>query len=378
LHPTELARRAQDARLRRERIIDRVCGACGNKCCHQMTMMGSQDLRRLLKGMHLDQRLDRRLRAGLRQRAEELQADLEAVEKVTALLEAADLDERSADLNELHGHCQKWREFVQFLRSDFEPSMDEMRRLLHFSAIRSNTLNCLRRFPGGHSALVATSPPGASWRWSGRRLAPPRCLFYLDIEGCLAGDFKPAKCANFFCAGDPNLLAEMRAAMGFDDFVVSNFAVISLERLLHHLQLELRLGTEFIEPKTVLGVSDGALGKIERALGDAGAEVKVERLGSHAMRSAAEVEATLAELRPGAARIEVYDSLDGNVLYELALALDRIRLRDEHHCLVVAARDFRPAPMPHPMWDDQMMSQPLGAIDMYVVSNTRWGVVKAQ
>jgi hypothetical protein len=367
-----------------------------------MTMMGSQDLRRLIKGMRLDEELDRRLRAGLRRRADELEADLDAVEEVASLLAPSASEEQRADLDELDGHCEQWREFIEFLRSDFEPSMDDLRRLLLFSAIRSNTLNCLGRFPGGHGALVNISEvlakgEGASepafakaspfakatgdksadrqefrptFRFSGRRrIAPPRCLYYLDPEGCLAGDCKPAKCANFFCGGEPNLLAEMRAALSFDDFVLSNFSVIGLERLLEHLRLEQGLGPEFVEPKILLGVEDRALADIEGALAACGIDVRVEPLGGSAMRSAAEAEAALAETGPAQASIEVYDHVDGNVLYELALALDRIRLRDEHPRFVLAARALRPAPMPHPMWDDQMMSQPLGALDMFVLAD---------
>lgn len=382
MKPTDLARRVDEARLRRQEVIDRVCGACGNKCCFSMTMMGSQDLRRLIKGMRLDEELDRRLRAGLRRRADELEADLDAVEEVASLLAPSASEEQRADLDELDGHCEQWREFVEFLRSDFEPSMDDLRRLLLFSAIRSNTLNCLGRFPGGHGALVNVSEASAkgegaleqdlrpTFRFSGRRrIAPPRCLYYLDPEGCLAGDCKPAKCANFFCGGEPNLLAEMRAALSFDDFVLSNFSVIGIERLLEHLRLEQDLGLEFVEPKILLGVEDRALADIEGALAACGIDVRVEPLGESAMRSAAEAEAALAEIGPAQASIEVYDHVDGNVLYELALALDRIRLRDEHPRFVLAVRGLRPAPMPHPMWDDQMMSQPLGALDMFVLGN---------
>ena len=191
----------------------------------------------------------------------------------------------------------------------------------------------------------------------------------MDPPGCLAGDWKPAKCSNFFCTGDPNLLAEMRQALNFDDFVLSNFTVVSLDRLLRHLELERNLGPEFVEPKMILGIGEWELGEVRQTLAAAGVEVQVESLGSRALRSAAEVETTLASLRADAARIEVYDSADGNALYELALGLDRIRLRDEHPGLVLVAGELRPAPMPHPMWDDEMMSQPLGALDLYVVNS---------
>ncbi len=364
---SELVAKVAEARARREEVIARVCGACGNKCCHEMTMMGSQDLRRLLKGMRLDPDLDRRLRAGLRQRALELEADLAAVDRVASLLEAAATEEQQDDLEELRGHMQQWRDFIQFLRSDFPPAMDEMRRLMYFSAIRSNTLNCLGRFPGAQGALVTLSQGEASFRFSGRRLAPPWCLYYVEPDGCLAGDWKPAKCANFFCTGDPNLLAEMRQALSFDDFVLSNFTVASLDRFLRHLELERSLGADFVEPKIVLGISEWELGEIRKTLEAAGVQVQTENLGGRGMRSASEVETSLAALPPSAARIEVYDSTDGNALYELALGLDRIRLRDEHPGLVLVAGELGPAPMSHPMWEDEMMSQPLGALDLYVL-----------
>ncbi len=69
-------------------IIDRVCGACGNSCCHQGTMMGSQDLLRLHKGILLEEGREQILREGLKRRAAELRADLAALEQVAAQLPA--------------------------------------------------------------------------------------------------------------------------------------------------------------------------------------------------------------------------------------------------------------------------------------------------
>ena len=48
-------------------------------------------------------------------------------------------------------------------------------------------------------------------------------------------------------------------------------------------------------------------------------------------------------------------------------ALDRIRLRDEHPSYVLAATGLMATPAAHPLWDDRMMAQPLGALDLLVI-----------
>ncbi len=356
-------------RLKRDGVIYDVCGACGTKCCFQMTMMGSQDLRVLLKEMLLDGELALQVRTGLRERAEELAADLRALEATAEDLLAASAETDHPDeMAALREGLDQWREFLEFLRSDFPLEQDQLVRMLHFSAIRSNTLNALLRIPAGSQVLVRHALGRASFRMSGpRRFAPPACLFYLSTVGCIAGEGKPAKCANFFCTGEPNVLGKLRETLSFDDFVLSYFEVTDTDSLLARMAGERELGPEFVDPKIVLGVDDDDVHRMASALGEAGERLAVKWMGDKPLRSADEVEQQIGEMRPPEGLIEVYDSVDGNALYELALALDQIRLGDRHPSYVLAARRLRPTLVPHPMWDDSMMAQPLGGLGMYVL-----------
>lgn len=363
----ELVRRIREASERRQQVIDAVCGACENKCCEQMTMMGTQDLRRLLRGMLLDAEFESFVRAGLRRVADNLENDLRVVRQVTELLAAAQGAQQPGDLAELRTNVEEWERFVAWLRSDFELTLPELRRLLMFSAIRSNTLNALTRFRGALGALVNLSGGQASFRFHGRRIAPPPCLFYLEDLGCICRDAKPAKCANFFCAGVPNLLAELRGALSFDEFVLANVALASVEDIAAMMRLERRLGPQFVLPKIVLGVSDEQTEELVAAVGRAGESTRVRHLERPGIRSAAEVEEALKAIPAGTGLVEVFPALDGNTLYELALALDRMRLRDEHPSYTLLAGELIPTPAAHPLWDDQMMAQPLGALDLFAI-----------
>ncbi|MGD9497879.1 MAG: hypothetical protein AB7Y46_16370 [Armatimonadota bacterium] len=363
----ELVQKVREASAHRQRVIEAVCGACENKCCKQMTMMGGQDLRRLLREMLMSSEFEQRVRGGLRRVADRLEADLRAVQQVTELLSAAHGTGASADLAALRANVEDWAAFVAWLRSDYDLRLEELRRLLVFSAIRSNTLNALGRFRGGLGALVNLSGREGTFRFHGRRIAPPPCLFYLDDIGCICEEAKPAKCANFFCAGVPNLLAELRRTLSFDEFVLANFTATSLARVIATLRLERKLGQEFIDPMIVVGVSDADVEAIAGAMGRAGESVRLKRVDRPGMRSAAEVEQELAAIPERTGLVEVYPAIDGNTLYELALALDRIRLRDEHPSFVLLARELVATPVAHPLWDDQMMAQPLGALDLFVL-----------
>lgn len=365
----ELVAKVREARERRDAIIARVCGACENKCCQQMTMMGTQDLRRLIRGMLLDPQFEREVREGLCAVADRLEDDLRVVREVTELLAASAGAGREGELAELRRSVEDWREFVRWLRSPFPVAQSEMRRLLMFSAIRSNTLNALSRFPGGLGALVNLSGNQASFQFRGRRIAPPPCLFYLEEIGCICEDAKPAKCANFFCAGVPNLLEELRASLGFDDFVLANVQPVEMERILRMIDLERDLGPEYIEPKIILGASEEDIDRIARRMGQAGETVRVKRIERPGLRSASEVEQELKAIPVGTGLIEVFPGIGGNTLYELALALDRIRLRDEHPSYVLAATGLMTTPAAHPLWDDRMMAQPLGALDLLVIES---------
>ncbi|MFW5868714.1 MAG: hypothetical protein ACOCX2_12905 [Armatimonadota bacterium] len=363
----ELVAKVRAARESRDAIINQVCGACENKCCLQMTMMGAQDLRRLIREMRLDEQFERRVRDGLRRVADRLEVDLRVVREVVGLISAASEDSQPDDLAELNRSVRDWAEFVDWLRSDFPVEQSEMRRLLMFSAIRSNTLNALSRFPGGLGALVNLSGNEASFQFRGRRIAPPPCLLYLDESGCICDRAKPAKCANFFCAGVPNLLEELRKSLGFDDFVLANMTPVSSEHILRTIELERELGPEYIEPKIIIGASENEIEDIASLMGRRGENVRLKRVERPGLRSAAEVEQQLKSIPEGTGLIEVFPSLDGNTLYELALALDRIRLRDEHPGFALAATELVRTPAAHPLWDDRLMAQPLGVLDLLVI-----------
>jgi len=363
----ELVVNVRQARERRDAVIKDVCGACENKCCLQMTMMGGQDLRRLIREMLVDEAFEQQVRDGLRRVADRLAKDLRVVQEVAQLIAAASGGDRADDIAELNHTVSDWAEFVEWLRSDFPIEQSEMRRLLMFSAIRSNTLNALSRFPGGLGALVNLSGSEGRFQFRGRRIAPPPCLFYLDEIGCICDSAKPAKCANFFCAGVPNLLEELRSSLGFDDFVLANVTPVTIQRVLDTIELERDLGREFIEPKVVLGASEEEIDRIARRMGRSGETVHLKRIERPGLRSATEVEHELAAIPDGTGLIEVFPGINGNTLYELALGLDRIRLRDEHPSYVLAATELLTTPAAHPLWDDRMMAQPLGVLDLFVL-----------
>lgn len=365
----ELVARVLDARARRDRVIRTVCGACENKCCQQMTMMGTQDLRRLMRAMMLSEDFDRQVREGLQQVAANLESDLRAAREVTELLDASFGAAKPQEMAALRQCIAEWADFVAWLRSDFPLDQGEMRRLLMFSAIRSNTLNALAQFPGALGALVNLSSGTGSFQFGGRRIAPPACLFYLEDFGCICDEAKPAKCANFFCAGVPNLLEELRRALGFDDFVLANVKVSSLDQVLAMIVLERELGPEFVEPKLLLGTSPEEIDRIAARMGYAGETVRLRHVERPGLRSASEVEQELKTVPRGTGLIEVYPGIDGNTLYELALALDRIRLRDEHPSFVLAAAELLPTPAAHPLWDDRIMAQPLGVLDLLALKD---------
>lgn len=363
----ELVENVRKARDLRDAVIQEVCGACENKCCLQMTMMGGQDLRRLIREMRIDEQFEQQVRSGLRKVADRLENDLRVVQEVAQLIAAASPNDRADDIAELSRAVKDWAEFVEWLCSDFPIEQSEMRRLLMFSAIRSNTLNALSRFPGGLGALVNLSGDRASFQFRGRRIAPPPCLFYLEEIGCICDRAKPAKCANFFCAGVPNLLEELRSALGFDDFVLANVTPATIERVLATIELERDLGPEFIEPKIVLGASEEEIDRIAGRMQRSGETIRIKRIERPGLRSASEVEQELSTIPDGTGLVEAFPAINGNTLYELALGLDRIRLRDEHPSYVLAATELLTTPAAHPLWDDRMMAQPLGVLDLFVL-----------
>jgi len=188
----------------------------------------------------------------------------------------------------------------------------------------------------------------------------------------VAGRWKPGKCANFFCSGEPNVLQELRRAMSFEDFVLSNAAVISPQQAREAVEVELALGREFVEPKVFLGLEAAQAQELRQLLAAAYGRV-LEPLprGGRFVQSTVEVDRALGQLEPEEACLVECRATDGFALYELAVALDRRRAAGEAVALLVAAREFASlSPLPHPLWADAEMSQPLGVLDLYVVAET--------
>jgi hypothetical protein len=362
----EIAESVRRASATLEAVIDRVCGACENSCCHQGTMMGSSDARRLYRGLRIEPGREELVRTGLRKRAEELIADLKALRNVAALVRLSVGEGRTAELAALDKCLDSWQAFCDNLIGEADLSPAGLIKLLQFSAIRSNCLRALREFEGAQSALVNLSRGSSSFRLSGRRVAAPRCLFHYN--GCLAGRWKPAKCANFFCAGTPNVLKEVAREMSFDEFVLANLAVTSPDELTVAIGLELDLGREFVEPKIVVGLPDPA----REALGEQiraafGGNVRAET-GSMFMWSTAEARGKLQALETDEALVMSFKSAGGAALYELAVAIDALRATGTSPALYLFIDHLAmPSPLAHPLWADSMMSQPLGSLDLYVV-----------
>ena len=363
-----LATSVKTARDTLEAIVHRTCGACGNKCCHQGTMMGSQDLRRLEVGLALEEGREQKLRDGLRQRSVELRVDLRALEEVAELLRDSLPAEREAELDLLKERLEEWREFCEFIESDFEITHSDLSYLLRFSAIRHNALRLLREFPEAQTTLLRlASEGGASFRASGRRLAAPRCLF--DVDGCLAGSWKPAKCANFFCAGEPNVLREIASQMSFDDFVLANCQPTSVQKVLKAIALEHSLGPKYVAPKLVVGAGQELIDAVSELLDSVCGMVEVKQRGdAHFMLATAEAHTLLKALPADMAYVLIHKSVDSAALYELGVALDRLRVAGAALPFYLFAEEFRqPAVLPHPLWVDEVMSQPLGAVDLQVI-----------
>ncbi len=363
-----LAASVKTARQTLEEIIDRVCGACGNKCCHQGTMMGSQDLLRLEKGLRLEEGREQIVREGLRRRSAELRVDLATINNVVEWIGQTLSAQREPELQVLRERSETWRDFCDFLESDFAMTRDNLRYLLRFSAIRHNVLRLVREFPNAQDRLIEMAEQqGASFRASGRRIAAPRCLF--DMDGCLAGPWKPAKCANFFCAGEPNVLREIAGEMSFDEFVLGNCQVSSTEKIVKAITVELELGRQYVAPKIVVGASQDLIDSTIGLLDSAYDAVEVKRQeATDFMLASAEAHTILNALPEDMAYIVVCNGVGSGALYELGVALDKLRVTGCALPFYLFAGEFdQPSALPHPLWADEVMSQPLGAVDLYVV-----------
>jgi|LSQX01.1.fsa_nt_gb hypothetical protein len=347
-------------------IVEAVCGACGKTCCHQGTMMGSTDLRRLYKGILFDPLARARLESGLQERGAEMRVEQEAIEQIVGILERSQGTDRQSDLAVLRERLTEWRLFCDRLQSGEELTLDGLTFLLRFSAIRANVLRVLREFPGALEALA--SHVSLQGLHTGRgRMAPPSCLF-LGAGGCLAGDWKPAKCANFYCAGQPNLLAEIAREMSFEEFVRANFRALTPDETLRYLELELFLGREFVEPKIVLQPNTALRQALDKALSISFTVVEHRKEPGAFMWSTAEVHARLGALPEGVAYVVETGEVSGEALYELAVALDRLRVEQTPPAFYLLAESLTIRSFfPHPLWTDQIMTQPLGFLDLIAV-----------
>ena len=347
-------------------IRDRVCGACEYSCCHSGTMVGQHGVRRALKGIELKPELGPAIREAMRVRAEELKADLDTIRKVTELLEMGFAAQMPAELAELKRLIAEWADFADFLGSDFELSYDNLRRVTEFTAVRANLLRGVGSFAGGHAALARFSGPGGSFTFRRRRLAPPRCMFHR--EGCVLDRYKPIKCANFFCNGEPNLLAECQDQMTFDEFVLANMYVEPFAFVRQVVEQAGVLGPDYWEPLIAVPAdkaqSDELLSLAH--LREGRVELRQEPAGFYLSTE----EVLHAIVATGRDNTVIYRaaSVGGPALYELAVALQRAHNDGILGGFVLIAEGFAPSAfMPHPMWTDHMMSQPLGSLDIFAI-----------
>ncbi len=366
-----LREKIQQAQEKLQRITRQVCGACMQNCCHQGTMMGSHGLRRLHKGLLMDPSLGARLRAGLRQRQEEIAYELQIAEKVADLLTQAHKDSPQQErLTELQRRLADLRSFVEYMGQDFPLTAEGMSRLLLYTAIRSNLLRSFRQFPGGEAALARLSQGRGSFRFRGRKMSPPRCIFH--HEACLAEIWKPVKCANFFCASEPNLLACLQQEMSFDEFVLANIRLSEPAYLLRLIRLENQLGPQYWEPKVIIGPAEKAPAFHQEiiALLREDRSVHVEAEPNRFMRATNEILQELDGLLNQQNIVYTCATIDGVALYELGVALERARSSEWHGGLFVLAQELSPHSfMPHPLWEDATITQPLGGLEIYLLTD---------
>ena len=366
---SDLRERIEQAQEKLARITQEVCGACQQNCCHQGTMMGSQGLRRLYKGVLMDPAFGGRLRQGLRLRREDVAHDLQVADKVAELLGQANLSEEDRErLPALQARLEELRQFVDYMGSDFALTPDGMTRLLLYAAVRHNLLRCVREFPGGEAALTTLSQGQGSFRFRHRKMAPPRCIFHHDA--CLAECWKPIKCANFFCASEPNLLAILHEEMSFDEFVLASLRLCDGDFARRLLGLENDLGGAYWEPKVIIGPAEGAEAYQQEitALLRSARQVRVRHEEGRFMRATKEILTEIEALPESYNLIYTCTAIDGAALYELAVALEQARGESWHGGLIVLAQELSEHSfMPHPLWEDGTISQPLGGLEVYLV-----------
>jgi hypothetical protein len=359
-HEIERARRTLGG------IIDEVCGVCELNCCHQGTMVGSQDARRIAKSARLSPEFRDRLLAGLVERARELRRDLEGLERVTRLLRARFADQQPAEVARLDDTLAEWRRFCDFLEHDCHAEPAELQHCLIFSAIRAKALRALRAFPGGEGVVPTLAGSGTSFRAGRRGVKADRCLFHHG--GCLVPTAKPHKCADFYCGSDPGLIHEVVDRMVFDDFTLAHFDPRTRSGVLDDLATELSLGPEYFEPKVIIGGDDRLAGDIGDRLARVFPGVESRAVGG------GHFDATLdlpdwSQRGPDEALVLACRSIDAVGIYEMAVSLVRARGRSVRPAVVVLAEELRRcAGAVHELWRIRAMSQPISALNLWALT----------
>lgn len=330
-------------------------------------MMGIQDLRRVARGLQVDAELAERLRTGLMEKATELDADVAAARQVLALVKSSDLsDERTVRLAE--ARIGDLEELARTLAGGMPLDYAHLQRLLLHTALRHNLIRAFRAFPMGEGALARFGGPASSFKFRGSRLAPPRCIFHSLTLGCMAGKWKPAKCANFFCTADPSLLDAIREHMDFDDFVLANFELADMDWVLANLKAEAELGPSYHEPMVIVGVDKARAEELRERLESAGVEagMSLRPCDPYPPRV---VERVAAAVPAGTAEIIRFKKLSGTDIYDLAIGLDRVRLRDAQRMLIFVAETLElPSSPPHALWLENTIAQPVGYLECYILA----------
>jgi hypothetical protein len=164
------------------------------------------------------------------------------------------------------------------------------------------------------------------------------------------------------------VLEAIAAAMPFDDFVRANFTVMTPDQVLRYVETELRLGRDFVEPKIIVGANTGLREALPATLRGSFVAVETRAVENNFMWSTGEAHVKLGALPPNVAYVVETDQIDGGALYELAVALDQLRIEGTAPAFYLLAQTLAERSfMAHPLWADRMMSQPLGFLDLIAV-----------
>jgi len=351
---------AADSKL--QTIIDEVCGACEMNCCLQGTMVGSDDARRIAKAARLSSEFRAHLVEGLRKRGAELRRDLQGFENAARLLRARFGDEKRDALARLQVALGQWSEFCDFLERDFAGEPAQVRQCLLFSGLRATALRLLRGFPGGERVLPTLAGRDTSFEVGRRGIKADRCLFH--VGGCLVPTAKPHKCADFYCHSDPGLIHEVVDRMAFDEFVLGHIVPYRRDQFVSDLKVELSMGTEFFEPKVILGADDELTQEVTAQLERAFARVTAKSLGGGHFDATVDLP-NLSRHPEQEGLVLRCGSVDALGVYELAVMLVRARGSSVRPAAALSVAEFRRASgMVHPLWRERAMSQPLSAVNL--------------